>query len=55
MEKSITFKDIEEKIYPMAIRSNTPMALCESDSYQIKDLDSLLFFKVEEKSGYAPE
>ncbi|AVP63924.1 hypothetical protein C3B64_06530 [Clostridium botulinum] len=36
----------------MTIRSNTPIALCESDSHQIQDLDSLLFFKVEIKSGY---
>ncbi|AWB19466.1 hypothetical protein FDC06_05120 [Clostridium botulinum] len=38
----------------MTICSNTPIALCESDSHQIKDLDSLLFFKVEVKSGYVP-
>ncbi|MBO0526559.1 hypothetical protein EXQ31_16825 [Clostridium botulinum] len=38
----------------MATRSNTPIALCESDSDQIKDLDSLLFFKVAVKSGYVP-
>jgi len=30
----------------MTTRSNTPIALCESDSYQIRDLGSLLFFKV---------
>ncbi|NFD74187.1 hypothetical protein FDC22_09835 [Clostridium botulinum] len=41
-------------IYPMTTRSNTPIALCESDSRQIKDLDSLLFFKVGVKSGYVP-
>ncbi|NFG95147.1 hypothetical protein FDC49_00100 [Clostridium sporogenes] len=34
--------------------SNTFIALCESDSYQIEDLDSLLFFKVGVKSGYVP-
>ncbi|NFQ01234.1 hypothetical protein FDF18_04505 [Clostridium sporogenes] len=34
--------------------SNTSIALCESDSHQIKDLDSLLFFKVGVKSGYVP-
>ncbi|NFG73866.1 hypothetical protein FC821_18335 [Clostridium botulinum] len=36
----------------MTTRSNSPIALCESDSHQIKDLDSLLFFKVGMKSGY---
>ncbi|MBO0524668.1 hypothetical protein EXQ31_15495 [Clostridium botulinum] len=36
----------------MTTRSNTPIALCESDSHQIKDLDSLLFFKVGVKSSY---
>ncbi|NFH63899.1 hypothetical protein FDC45_02540 [Clostridium botulinum] len=41
-------------IYPMATRSNTPIALCESNSHQIEDLDSLLFFKVGVNSGYAP-
>ncbi|MHB9938101.1 hypothetical protein CF098_08735 [Clostridium sporogenes] len=41
-------------IYPMTTRSNTPIALCESDSHQIEDLDSLLFFKVGVKSGYVP-
>ncbi|NFM43264.1 hypothetical protein FDB97_12120 [Clostridium botulinum] len=39
----------------MTTRSNTPIALCESDSHQIKDLDSLLFFKVEIKSSYVPD
>ncbi|NFH67153.1 hypothetical protein FDC45_16315 [Clostridium botulinum] len=38
----------------MTTRSNTPLALCESDSHQIKDLDSLLFFKARVKSGYVP-
>ncbi|KRU24154.1 hypothetical protein VT91_37410 [Clostridium sporogenes] len=38
--------------YPMTTRSNTPIALCESDSHQIEDLDSLLFFKVGVESGY---
>ncbi|NFD28507.1 hypothetical protein EXN57_16420 [Clostridium botulinum] len=40
----------------MTTRSNTPIALCESDSHQIEDLDldSLLFFKVGVKSGYVP-
>ncbi|AWB18356.1 hypothetical protein FDG46_15365 [Clostridium botulinum] len=42
------------RIYPMTTRSNTPIALCESDSHQIEDLDSLLFFKVGVKSGYVP-
>ncbi|NFI43346.1 hypothetical protein FDA79_17585 [Clostridium botulinum] len=36
----------------MTTRSNTPIALCESDSHQIKDLDSLPFFKVGIESGY---
>ncbi|NFH64517.1 hypothetical protein FDC45_07180 [Clostridium botulinum] len=36
----------------MTTRSNTPIALCESDSHQIEGLDSLLFFKVGVKSGY---
>ncbi|WP_315115444.1 hypothetical protein [uncultured Clostridium sp.] len=40
--------------YPMTIRSNTPIALCESDSRKIKDFGSLLFFKVGAKSGYVP-
>ncbi|NFS08737.1 hypothetical protein FDE99_13465 [Clostridium botulinum] len=40
--------------YQMTTPSNTPIALCESDSHQIKDLDSLLFFKVGVKSGYVP-
>ncbi|NFA98669.1 hypothetical protein EXM52_16695 [Clostridium botulinum] len=39
-------------IYPITTRSNTPIALRESDSHQIEDLDSLLFFKVGVKSGY---
>ncbi len=39
-------------VYPMTTRSNTPIALCESDSHQIEDLDSLLFFKVGVESGY---
>ncbi|NFB57756.1 hypothetical protein EXM89_13800 [Clostridium botulinum] len=38
----------------MTTRSNTHIALCESDSHQIKDLDSLLFFKVGIESGYVP-
>ncbi|NFH66085.1 hypothetical protein FDC45_09830 [Clostridium botulinum] len=38
----------------MTTRSNTPIALCESDSNQIEDLGSLLFFKVGVKSGYVP-
>ncbi|MBO0524950.1 hypothetical protein EXQ31_14650 [Clostridium botulinum] len=38
----------------MTNRSNTPIALCESNSNQIEDLDSLLFFKVGVKSGYVP-
>ncbi|NFA59821.1 hypothetical protein EXM63_18005 [Clostridium botulinum] len=38
----------------MTIRSNTPIALCESYSYQIEDLNSLLFFKVGLKNGYVP-
>ncbi|NFB58364.1 hypothetical protein FDA45_07710 [Clostridium botulinum] len=38
--------------YPMTTSSNTPIALCENDSHQIEDLDSLLFFKVGVKSGY---
>ncbi|RHW64132.1 hypothetical protein DZC34_13070 [Clostridium botulinum] len=41
-------------IYPLTTSFNTPIALCESDSRQIKDLDSLLFFKVGVKSGYVP-
>ncbi|MBE6075787.1 hypothetical protein FDC49_00970 [Clostridium sporogenes] len=41
-------------MYPITTRSNTPIALCESDSHQIDDLDSLLFFKVRIKSGYVP-
>ncbi|NFA96049.1 hypothetical protein EXM52_02835 [Clostridium botulinum] len=36
----------------MTIRSNTLIALCESDSHQIEDLGSLLFFKVGVESGY---
>ncbi|MBO0573762.1 hypothetical protein EXQ42_02055 [Clostridium botulinum] len=36
----------------MTTRSNTPIALWESDSHQMKDLDSLLFFKVGVKNGY---
>ncbi|MBW5457590.1 hypothetical protein FDF18_00285 [Clostridium sporogenes] len=36
----------------MTTRSDTHIALCESDSHQIKDLDSLLFFKVGVMSGY---
>ncbi|NFR59501.1 hypothetical protein FDF44_17605 [Clostridium botulinum] len=36
----------------MTIRSNTPIALCESDSHQIEDLGSLLFFKVGVESRY---
>ncbi|NFL55737.1 hypothetical protein FDB79_09065 [Clostridium botulinum] len=36
----------------MTTRSNTLIVLCESDSHQIEDLDSLLFFKVGIKSGY---
>ncbi|MBO0574987.1 hypothetical protein EXQ42_08865 [Clostridium botulinum] len=38
----------------MTTRSNTSMALCESDSHQIEDSDSLLFFKVGVKNGYVP-
>ncbi|AVQ51642.1 hypothetical protein C7M59_01720 [Clostridium botulinum] len=38
----------------MTTRSNTSIALCESDWHQIEDLDSLLFFKVGVKSGYVP-
>ncbi|NFL96448.1 hypothetical protein FDB73_08805 [Clostridium botulinum] len=38
----------------MTTLSNIPIALCESDWHQIKDLDSLLFFKVRVKSGYVP-
>ncbi|NFH48061.1 hypothetical protein FC976_12730 [Clostridium sporogenes] len=38
----------------MTTRSNTSIALCESDSHQIEDLDSLPFFKVGVKSGYVP-
>ncbi|NFF68274.1 hypothetical protein FDF69_16035 [Clostridium sporogenes] len=38
----------------MTTHSNTPMSLCESDSHQIKDLDSLLFFKVGIKSRCVP-
>ncbi|NFL75024.1 hypothetical protein FDB81_04620 [Clostridium sporogenes] len=38
----------------MTTCSNTLIALCESDSHQIEDLDSLLFFKVGVKSRYAP-
>ncbi|NFN87899.1 hypothetical protein FDF31_13925 [Clostridium sporogenes] len=38
----------------MVTRSNTLIALCESDSYQIEDLNSLLFFKVGLKNGYVP-
>ncbi|NFH12459.1 hypothetical protein FDG42_16350 [Clostridium botulinum] len=42
-------------IYPMITPSNTPIALCESDSHQMEDFDSLLFFKVGVKNGYVPE
>ncbi|NFQ03010.1 hypothetical protein FDF18_12935 [Clostridium sporogenes] len=42
------------EVYPMTTCSNTTIALCESHSHQIEDLDSLLFFKVEVKSGYVP-
>ncbi|NFH65988.1 hypothetical protein FDC45_10155 [Clostridium botulinum] len=38
----------------MTTRSNTPIALCESDSHQIGDSDSLLFFKVGVKNDYVP-
>ncbi|NFD74024.1 hypothetical protein FDC22_12285 [Clostridium botulinum] len=38
----------------MTTPSNTPIALCESDSHQIENLDSLLFFKVGVKNGYVP-
>ncbi|NFL96132.1 hypothetical protein FDB73_07155 [Clostridium botulinum] len=38
--------------YPLTTRFNTLIALCESDSHQIEDLDSLLFFKVGVKSDY---
>ncbi|NFA61211.1 hypothetical protein EXM63_09255 [Clostridium botulinum] len=38
----------------MTTRSNAPIALYESDSHQIEDLDSLLFFRVRVKSGYVP-
>ncbi|MBO0524244.1 hypothetical protein EXQ31_03585 [Clostridium botulinum] len=38
----------------MTTRSNTPIALCESDSHQIEDLDSLLFLKMRVNSGYVP-
>ncbi|NFH10680.1 hypothetical protein FDG42_17025 [Clostridium botulinum] len=38
----------------MTLRSNTSIALCESDSHQIEDLDSLLFLKVGVRSGYVP-
>ncbi|MBO0570287.1 hypothetical protein FDF50_04020 [Clostridium botulinum] len=38
----------------MTTRSNTLIALCESDSHQIKDLDSLLFFKVGVKLPLKP-
>ncbi|NFP93150.1 hypothetical protein FDG48_17165 [Clostridium sporogenes] len=41
-------------MYPITTPSNNPIALCESDWHQIKDLDSLLFFKVAVKSGYVP-
>ncbi|NFB12715.1 hypothetical protein FDF97_11790 [Clostridium botulinum] len=36
----------------MTTRSTTPIALCESNSHQIEDLGSLLFFKVGVESGY---
>ncbi|AUM92073.1 hypothetical protein RSJ5_12625 [Clostridium botulinum] len=39
-------------VYPMTTRSTTPIALCESNSHQIEDLGSLLFFKVGVESGY---
>ncbi|NFS09115.1 hypothetical protein FDE99_15425 [Clostridium botulinum] len=42
------------KFYPITNCSNNPIALCENDSHQIEDLDSLLFFKVGVKSGYVP-
>ncbi|NFV13782.1 hypothetical protein FDG09_12950 [Clostridium sporogenes] len=38
----------------MTTRSNNSIALCESDSHQIEDLDSLIFFKVRLKSRYVP-
>ncbi|NEZ77699.1 hypothetical protein EXM60_03105 [Clostridium botulinum] len=38
----------------MTTRSNTPIALCKSDSHQIEDLDSLLFLKMGVKNGYGP-
>ncbi|MBO0576325.1 hypothetical protein EXQ42_16525 [Clostridium botulinum] len=38
----------------MTTRFNTPIALCESDSHRIEDLDSLLFFKVAVKNDYVP-
>ncbi|NFL95123.1 hypothetical protein FDB73_01850 [Clostridium botulinum] len=40
--------------YPLTTRSNNLIALCESDSHQIEDLDSLLFFKVGVKNSYVP-
>ncbi|NFM47555.1 hypothetical protein FDB72_15755 [Clostridium botulinum] len=38
----------------MTTPSNTHIALCESDSHQIEDSDSLLFFKVGVKNSYVP-
>ncbi|NFV11862.1 hypothetical protein FDG09_02750 [Clostridium sporogenes] len=38
----------------MTTRSNTLIILCESNSHQIKDLDSLLFFKVGVENSYVP-
>ncbi|KHF11138.1 hypothetical protein PO77_01090, partial [Vibrio parahaemolyticus] len=52
--KKIHINFLKFIFYPMTTRSNTPIALCESDSHQIEDLDSLLFFKVGVKSGYVP-
>ncbi|RHW65870.1 hypothetical protein DZC34_06460 [Clostridium botulinum] len=49
-----SYYNLFSPFYPMTTRSNTPITLCESDSHQIKDLDSLLFFKMGVKSGYAP-
>ncbi|NFB14878.1 hypothetical protein FDE95_14535 [Clostridium botulinum] len=49
-----SYYNLFSPFYPMTTRSNAPIALCESDSHQIKDLDSLLFFKMGVKGGYAP-
>ncbi|AWB29392.1 hypothetical protein FDE92_11770 [Clostridium botulinum] len=53
-EKKLEFTIFYIIFYSMTTCSNTLIALCESDSHQIKDLDSLLFFKVGVKLPLKP-